>query len=61
VVERVDALLGELLLESSSGTLEKLRARGSEDDIVDVEQQVSSVGVVVVDEQRGVRLGLREA
>jgi hypothetical protein len=61
VVERVDALLGELLLESSSGTLEKLQARGSEDDIVDVEQQVSSVGVVAVDEQRGVRLGLREA
>jgi hypothetical protein len=34
----------ELLLESWSGTLEKLWARGSEDDVVDVEQQVSSVG-----------------
>jgi hypothetical protein len=38
--------------------LEKLRARGSEDDVVDIERQVCSVGATVVDEQRGVRLGL---
>jgi hypothetical protein len=37
VVERVDVLHRELLLESRSGTLEKLRARGGEDDVVDVE------------------------
>jgi hypothetical protein len=59
-VERDEVLHCELLLESCSGTLEKLRPRGSEDD-VNVEQQVSSVGVTAVDEQRGVRLGLHEA
>jgi hypothetical protein len=41
--------------------LEKLRARGSEDHVIDVEQQVSSVGASAVDEQRGVQLGLHEA
>jgi hypothetical protein len=60
-VQRVEVLHCELLLESCSGTLEKLRARGGEDDVVDVEQQVSSVGAAAVDEQRGVRLGLHEA
>jgi hypothetical protein len=60
-VERDNVLHRELLLESCSGMLEKLRSRGSEDDVIDVEQQVSSVDVVVVDEQRGVRLGLHEA
>jgi hypothetical protein len=50
-VERVEVLHRELLLESCSGTLEKLRARGDEDDVVDVEQQVSSVSAVAVDEQ----------
>jgi hypothetical protein len=49
-----EVLHRELLLESCNDTLEKLRARGSEDDVVDVEQQVSSVGVAAVDEQRGV-------
>jgi hypothetical protein len=61
VVERGEVLHCELLLESCSGTLEKLWARGGEDDVVDVEQQVSSVGAAAVDEQRGVRLGLHEA
>jgi hypothetical protein len=51
----------ELLLESWSGTLEKLQARGSEDDVVDVLQQVSSVDATAVDEQRGIRLDLHEA
>jgi hypothetical protein len=37
VVEGVEVLHRELLLESCSGTLEKLRARGGDDD-VDVEQ-----------------------
>jgi hypothetical protein len=54
-VKRVE-VLHELMLEKRSGTLEKLRAQGSEDDAVDIEQQVSSVGTAVVDEQRGVRL-----
>jgi hypothetical protein len=54
VVKRAEVLHHELLLESYSGTLEKLRARGGEDDIVDIEQQVSSVGTAAVDEQRGV-------
>jgi hypothetical protein len=49
-VERTEVLHRELLLKSYSGTLEKLRARGGEDDVVDVEQQVSSVGAVVVNE-----------
>jgi hypothetical protein len=61
VVERVEVLHRKLLLESCSGTLEKLQARGGEDDVVDVEQQVSSVSVAVVDEQRGVRLGIHKA
>jgi hypothetical protein len=34
------------LLESCSGILEKLWARGGEDDVVDVEQQVSNVSEV---------------
>jgi hypothetical protein len=38
VVERAEVLHGELLLESCSGMLEKLRARGGEDDVIDVEQ-----------------------
>jgi hypothetical protein len=37
VVERAEVLHRELLLESCSGTLEKLWARGSEDDVVDIE------------------------
>jgi hypothetical protein len=53
VVEGVKVLHGELLLESYSGTLEKLRTRGDENDVTDVEQQVSNVGVTAVDEQRG--------
>jgi hypothetical protein len=60
-VERAEVLHCELLLESRSGMLEKIRARGSEDDVVDVEQQVSSVGATAVDEQRGGLLGLHEA
>jgi hypothetical protein len=50
-VERADDLYHELLLESCSGTLEKLWARGGEHDVIDVEQQVSSVGAAVVNEQ----------
>jgi hypothetical protein len=60
-VERAEVLHRELLLESYSGTLEKLQARGGEHDVVDIEQQVSSVGAMTVDEQRGVRLGLHKA
>jgi hypothetical protein len=51
VVERVEVLHCELLLESYIGMLKKLRARGGEDDVVDVEQHVSSVGVATIDEQ----------
>jgi hypothetical protein len=54
VVERAEVLHRKLLLESCSGTLEKLRARGGEDDDIDVEQQVSSVDAAAVDEQQGV-------
>jgi hypothetical protein len=61
VVERVEVLHRELLLESCSGTLEKLRARGGEYNVIDVEQQVSSVGAAAIDKQRGVWLGLHEA
>jgi hypothetical protein len=52
-VERAEVLHRELLLERCSGTLEKFWAQGGEDNVVDVEQQVSSVGAAVVDEQRG--------
>jgi hypothetical protein len=51
VVERAEVVHHKLLLESCSGTLEKLRARGGEYDVVDVEQQLSSVGATTVDEQ----------
>jgi hypothetical protein len=61
VAEGAEVLHKELLLESHSGTLEQLRARGSEDDVVDVEEQVRNVGVATMDEQRGVRLGLHKA
>jgi hypothetical protein len=54
VVERAEVLHHELLLESCTGTLEKLRAQGGEDDGVDVEQQESNVDATVVDEHRGV-------
>jgi hypothetical protein len=36
-VERANVLHHELLLESRSGTLEKLRARGGENDVIDIE------------------------
>jgi hypothetical protein len=61
VVERAEVLHRKLLLESCSGTLEKIWAQGGENDVVDVEQQVRSVDAAAVDEQRGVRLGLHEA
>jgi hypothetical protein len=61
VVEKDKVLQYELLLESCCGTLEKLWARGGEDDVVNIEHQVSSVGATTVDEQRGVQLGLHEA
>jgi hypothetical protein len=61
VVERAEVLHRELQLESCSSMLEKLRVQGGEDDVVDVEQQVSSVSAAAVDKQRGVRLGLHEA
>jgi hypothetical protein len=54
VVKRVEVLHRKLLLKSYSGTLDKLRARGSEDDVVNIEQQVSSVSTVEVDEEQGV-------
>jgi hypothetical protein len=60
-VERAEVLHHELLLQSCSGTLEKLQAQGGEDDVIDVEQHISSVGAMTVDEQRDVRLGLHEA
>jgi hypothetical protein len=60
-VVRAEVLHHELLLESCSSTLEKLRARGGEHDVIDVEQQVSSVDIPVVDELRCVQLGLYEA
>jgi hypothetical protein len=53
-VERTDVLHCKLLLESYSGMLEKLQARGDEENVINVEQQVSSVGAMTVDEQRGV-------
>jgi hypothetical protein len=37
VVERAEVLHRELLVESYSGTLEKLQARGGEHDVIDVE------------------------
>jgi hypothetical protein len=37
VMERAKVLHHELLLESWSGTLKKLRARGGEDVVIDVE------------------------
>jgi hypothetical protein len=60
-VERTDVLHHKLLLESCSGMLEKLQSQGGEDDVVDIEQQVSSVDATVVDEHRGVRLDRHEA
>jgi hypothetical protein len=60
VVDRAKVLHRELLLESCSSTLKKLRAQGGEDD-VNVEQQVSSVSAEAVNEQWDVRLDLHEA
>jgi hypothetical protein len=60
-VERAEVLHHELLLLSCSGMLDKLRVRGGEDDVIDLEQQVSDVDAVMVDKQRGVRLSLHEA
>jgi hypothetical protein len=50
-MERAEVLHRELLLESYSGMLEKLRARGGEDDVVDIEQQVSGVDAMMIDGQ----------
>jgi hypothetical protein len=49
-VDRAEVLHRELLLESCSGMLEKIWDQGGEDDVVDIEKQVSSVGTVAVDE-----------
>jgi hypothetical protein len=49
VVEGAEVLHRELLLESYSGMLGKLWARGDEDDVINTDQQVSSVSVAVVD------------
>jgi hypothetical protein len=43
---------GVLPLESCSGTLEQLRARGGEDNVVDVEEQVCGVGTAAEDWSR---------
>jgi hypothetical protein len=51
VVEGDEVLNGELLLESRSGALKKLRARGGEDGVIDVEKQIRDVGAMVIDEQ----------
>jgi hypothetical protein len=51
VVEGDEVLNGELLLESRSGALKKLRARGGEDSVIDVEKQIRDVGATVIDEQ----------
>jgi hypothetical protein len=60
VVEGTRDLHGKLPLESCSGTLEKLRARGVEDDIFDVEKQVCNVCIEVVDDVRNRTLTLIE-
>jgi hypothetical protein len=60
-VQGPEVLHDELSLEGRSGTLEKLRAQGGENDVINVEHQVSSVAAATVDEQRGVRLGLHKA
>jgi hypothetical protein len=46
-VKWVKVLHRELLPESHSGLLEKLWARGGEENVIDVEQQVRSVGAMI--------------
>ena len=61
VVQRTKVLHGKLGAEASRELTEKLGRGSSQDDIVDVEQQVSRPNSVLVDEQRGIRAGGHEA
>jgi hypothetical protein len=60
VVELTQILHRELVLESSDDPAEKWLVGGGEDNVINIEQQVCSVGSMVVDEQGRIRLGLHE-
>ncbi|XP_045088239.1 uncharacterized protein [Aegilops tauschii subsp. strangulata] len=55
VTESTQMLDGELITQPESNLLKKGCGGGRYDDVVDIEQQVSSRVAMVIDEQRGIR------
>jgi hypothetical protein len=58
VVQEAKVRHGKLLLKSHSGMLKKLRVQGSEEDVIDIEEQVCDIDVAMVDKHRSAQLGL---
>jgi hypothetical protein len=48
VVQRPQVLEGELITKTSRHSLKELGGGGREDDVVDVEQQICSVGALMI-------------
>jgi hypothetical protein len=61
VVKRDEVLHGKFLLEGRCGVLQKRRARCSERNVINIEQQVYRIDATAEDEQGGVRLGLNKS
>jgi hypothetical protein len=55
--ERPQVRHSELMAESRNNIAKKLRRRGSEDNIVDVEEKIGSLGRGFIDEKRGITAG----
>jgi hypothetical protein len=60
VVEHPKILHSKFLLERGNDAVEQRLARGGENNVIHIEEQISSLTPIVVYEQRGVRLGHRE-
>jgi hypothetical protein len=60
VVEHPKILHSKFLLERSNDAVEQRVAGGGENNVIHIEEQVSSLTPIVVYEQGGVRLGLHE-
>jgi hypothetical protein len=61
VVKRDEVLHCEFPLEGRYGVLQKRRARCSEHNVINIEQQVYRIGAAEEDEQEGVRFGLNKS
>jgi hypothetical protein len=60
VVKMVEVLHGEFLLESKYGVLQERYARCDEHNVINIKQQIYSIGTAAEDEQGGVGLGINK-